>query len=237
MADMTTYTCNYCGRKFKNEMKAKLHEIEEKIAHNPHPIYTLSISLSLTNLCFDDYLNVNLFKQDTWEENGKQLMYWEWYSTDFDHRFHEFDDSIGKWIFNENYESKEIDDLNAFLKDYLENRFDDNKFEMKIHFKDWNDLGKYLDEFKSALPDKEWIEKYREYFQKVLSKDLKDDICRISDETENALKNSDGKWKDSKSDTFGYGKYEVEKMARKIGLKYGIQEPSDIDFLVWTRRN
>ena len=64
---------------------------------------------------------------------------------------------------------------------------------------------------------------------------MKDDICKTSEVVEEALKNSNGKWADAEIDQFGYGQYEVKKISKKVALKYGIQEPADIDLLIWKK--
>ncbi len=235
MADLTTYTCSYCKRKFRNRTKALFHEIEEKIAHNPNPMYSLCVDFGLTNHLIGNSIDIRILREKTYfDDEGRRLEFCDYYR-DPEMAGRPFDYKENVWFYSNGWNGKEVNPK-EFLQKQLEFREDDQCFNLKIFFTDWTKISEYLKEIHDALPDKDWIDGFREYFRNAFKSTMRKEIDDSHDAVRKILENGNGEWSKVKIGDFGYGSYEKKGVSAKDSMKYGLREKDEGSLYVWVKK-
>ena len=182
MSTVMTRTCKYCGRKFRNEKKATEHEIEELVAHNPRPLYCMTVSpLSIHHYSHDyneHYFSIEIERELSLLNNKGQHVDIRW-NNDYESveealnesREYRMYEPVGKWKYN-HQEKSTCDGLYSQL--FKESNR--NGVSYWLYFDNWEEMPKYLEQLKAFFRDTEWYDSFREYYQNFYTNVVKEQL-------------------------------------------------------------
>lgn len=236
MADLTTYTCKYCNRKFRNKTKALLHEIEEKMAHNPKPMYSLCVNFEFTNHLPGQAVDIRILREPTYfDDNGNRLEFWDCYR-DPTEAGKPFSTTENVWMFGDGWTYKEVNPK-EFLRKHIVFRENDHMFHLKIYFTDWSKIPSYLKEIRESLPDEGWLAGFRDYFHDAFRNAMRREIDESHEAVRKVLENGKGDWSNAEIGDLGYGSYEKKGVFARDAMKYGLREKDEGSLYMWLKKD
>jgi len=226
MAKELTYTCKHCGRKFRNPVKAKLHEIKELAFRNPDPIYSIHVFIKPmydNRTSVENLVSIGFERENTaLNSKGQHVMM----------DYNEYDDV--RQVLNERASYKlftcefgvwerrggNVGDLSKLSWDKMFERKKMNEyFEFTLHFKDWGEVPSYLEQLRAFIPSDGLYDKYREYFSKAIDEDMRRQVDDLVSQTMEAL--AGFRW------SFGNSGNRV-RLPRRPRMSYGLQDLCDM---------
>ena len=194
MAKEMTYTCRHCGRKFRNPVRAKLHEIKELAFRNPDPIYSINVFIRPmydNRTKVENLVSISFERENTaLNSKGQHVMmdYNEYTDVKqvLDERasYNLFKCEFGVW----QRRGGNVGDLSKLSWDKMfEKRKMEEHFEFTLYFKDWGEVPSYLEQLRAFIPSDGLYDKYREYFSKAIDEDMRKQVDDLVSQTMEAL--------------------------------------------------
>lgn len=236
--DEPLYVCKYCKQSFKNKKKAKCHEAEEYVIHNPQPIYKCEVEFRIMweyfnsifkNFDCDNSVDFRFYREMTaLNKDGEQVClenYGMFKSVDeILEKTSVFPFDIGVWYYMLN-DAKVPYQVDSWKRFSLANEFakagtcDDYHF--FFYFQTVEQLVECIEEFKNVAPSAGFYEKFQKAFEKTIGVDMKNNIIEVSDKLKTDLRKV--RW-DTEDKSFEQ-EFKILTRQRK---EYGMQDEHDM---------